>query len=439
MSQRKKFDAFQNALTQIDQAATILAPQYPNQKQFKQAITQLKTIDNLIKGEIEITLDNGDKKKFWAFRSQHNNARGPYKGGLRFHPDVCDAEVKALSIWMTWKSAITNLPYGGGKGGIAVDPKTLSQTELEKLSRAYVRFVADHIGPWQDIPAPDVNTTGQIMSWMTDEMLKIKKEQGTIEQSYLATFTGKPLIFGGSQGRDEATGLGGCYVLQEFAIAKNLTPETTKIAIQGFGNVGSWFARHATKMGFKVVAVSDSSGTIYNAAGIDGEKIVAIKKTAGNFVNAVKKNLLTAEILPTTDILYLPVDILVPAALENVITPENVEKIQASIIFEMANGPVTPEAETVLTKKNILVVPDVLVNAGGVSTSYFEWIQNLQGYYWDHQTVLERLQPLMKSSFHDVWRTFTQEKGLSLREAAYIIAMKKVIDVMIIRGQVPLN
>ena len=439
MSQTNKLDPFANALTQIDQAAKILALQYPNQKQFQSAIKQLKTINNLIKGEIEITLDNGQKKKFSAFRSQHNNARGPYKGGIRFHPDVCEAEVKALSIWMTWKSAITNLPYGGGKGGITVDPKTLSQTELEKLSRAYVRFLADQIGPWQDIPAPDVNTNGQIMSWMTDEMLKIKKEQGSIEQSYLATFTGKPLIFGGSQGRDEATGLGGCYVLQEFAQTKNLTPETTKIAIQGFGNVGSWFAHHATKMGFKVVAVSDSSGTIYNAAGIDGEKIVAIKKAAGNFAQAVKQNLLQAEILPVAEILSLPVDILVPAALENVITPDNVEKIHAPIIFEMANGPVTPTAETVLVKKGVLVIPDVLANAGGVSTSYFEWIQNLQGYYWDHQTVLNRLEPLMKSSFHDVWRTFIQEKTLSLREAAYVIAMKKVIDVMIIRGQVPLG
>ena len=439
MSQTNKFDPFTNALTQIDQAAKILALQYSDQQRFQQAIKQLKTINNLIKGEIEITLDNGQKKKFSAFRSQHNNARGPYKGGIRFHPDVCEAEVKALSIWMTWKSAITNLPYGGGKGGITVDPKTLSQTELEKLSRAYVRFLADQIGPWQDIPAPDVNTNGQIMSWMTDEMLKIKKEQGSIEQSYLATFTGKPLIFGGSQGRDEATGLGGCYVLQEFAQAKNLTPETTKIAIQGFGNVGSWFAHHATKMGFKVVAVSDSSGTIYNAAGIDGEKIVAIKKAAGNFAQAVKQNLLQAEILPVAEILYLPVDILVPAALENVITPDNVEKIQAPIIFEMANGPVTPTAEAVLVKKGVLVMPDVLANAGGVSTSYFEWIQNLQGYYWDHQTVLNRLEPLMKSSFHDVWRTFIQEKTLSLREAAYVIAMKKVIDVMMIRGQVPLE
>ncbi|MDO5561365.1 MAG: Glu/Leu/Phe/Val dehydrogenase [bacterium] len=429
-------DILQNALTQIDQAIPILEPQYPNREIFQRIIKKLKTVNNLIEGEIEITLDNGKKQKFAAYRSQHNDARGPYKGGLRFHPQVCATEVKALSIWMTWKCAITNLPYGGGKGGIAVDPKTLSQEELQRLARAYVRFLSKNIGPWQDVPAPDVNTNAQIMSWMVDEMIKIKKEEGNLNQNYLATFTGKPLNLGGSQGRDEATGLGGCYVLRSFAKAKQMQPNETKIAVQGFGNVGSWFARHAAKMGFKVVALCDSKTAIYNFEGLDVEKVAAGKKEYGSLAALVEKKIINAQILPaTTDLLYLPVDILVPAALENVITAENAAQIKAPIIFEMANGPTTPEAEEILQKNKVLVIPDVLANAGGVSTSYFEWVQNLQGYYWSKTEVLSKLEPLMESSFTDVWQMYTANKNISVRQAAYIIAMKKVIDVMIARGE----
>lgn len=428
-------DVFQNCLKQIDSAAQILAPQYPDQKTFQKILKKLKTINNLVSGELKIKMDDGSTKKFVAFRSQHNDARGPYKGGLRFHPQVCEDEVKALSIWMTWKCAITNLPYGGGKGGIAVDPKTLSAAELERLSRAYVHLVADHIGPWLDIPAPDVNTNGQIMSWMTDEMIKIKKAAGQLSQNYLATFTGKPLTLGGSQGRDEATGLGGCYVLRQFAKKQKLELKKTTLAVQGFGNVGSWFARHAHKMGFKVVALCDSKTALYNPAGLDVEKIYQGKQKYGSLKALVEKKVITASILPqTADLLYLPVDILIPAALENVITADNVAKIKAKTVFEMANGPTTPEAETILVKKNILVVPDVLANAGGVSTSYFEWVQNLQGYYWSREEVLSKLQPLMESSFADVWQMFTSHQDISLRQAAYVIAMKKVIDTMILRG-----
>lgn len=428
-------DILQNALKQIDQAVPILAPAYPDQKTFQKAIEKLKTIDKLIEGTIEITLDNGQKQKFAAYRSQHNCARGPYKGGLRFHPQVCANEVQALSIWMTWKCAITNLPYGGGKGGIAVDPKTLSAAELQRLARAYVRFLSDDIGPWQDVPAPDVNTNAQIMSWMVDEMIKIKTEEGNLNQNYLATFTGKPLNLGGSQGRDEATGLGGCYVLRSFAQAQKRIPAKTKIAVQGCGNVGSWFAYHAAKMGFCVVAISDSKTALYNENGLDVEKIFAAKKEHLSLTSLVENQTITAQILPNaSDLLYLPVDILVPAALENVITQENATQIKAKVVFEMANGPTTPEAETILVKNKILVVPDVLANAGGVSTSYFEWVQNLQGYYWSKTEVLSKLEPLMESSFADVWHTYTSQKDISLRQAAYIIAMKKVIDVMIMRG-----
>lgn len=430
-------DVFAHALTQIDQAATLLAPQYPDQKQFARALKKLKNIDNLVSGQLTIKMDDGTTKKFPAWRSQHNNARGPYKGGLRFHPAVCADEVKALSIWMTWKCAITNLPYGGGKGGIAVDPHTLSAAELQRLARAYVHLVADHIGPWQDIPAPDVNTNGQIMTWMVDEMLQLKKEQGSLDQNYLATFTGKPLEFGGSQGRDEATGLGGAYVLQQFAQTQKLTPAKTTLAVQGFGNVGAWFARHASRLGFPVVALCDSKTALYNPKGLDVEAIYQGKKAHGSLAKLVEKKLIDATILATpTDLLYLPVKILVPAALENVITVDNAASIKAQIIFEMANGPTTPGAETLLVKNQQLVIPDVLANAGGVTTSYFEWVQNLQGYYWDKQTVLTKLEPLMKGSFDDVWQMYQSQKNISCRQAAYIIAMKKVIDTMILRGQV---
>ncbi len=428
--------AFDHALTQIDTAAALLSPSYLNQKQFTAAINKLKTINHLHHGQLEITMDNGQKKQFACYRSQHNNTLGPYKGGLRFHPQVCEAEVKALSVWMSWKSAIIGLPYGGGKGGITVNPKDLSAAELERLSRAFARFLAPHIGPWIDIPAPDVNTNGQIMAWMIDELSQIRIGEGRVSENYLANLTGKPLALGGSQGRDEATGLGGLYVLQAYAEKTALKPEQTKIAIQGFGNVGSWFAHHAQANGFKVVALSDSSGTIYNEAGIDIPAIITIKKKAGNFATAIKKDLLQAQLLPATDILYLPVDVLAPAALEDVITSDNYQKIQAKLIFELANGPVTPEAEILLQQNNIIVVPDVLANAGGVSTSYFEWVQNLQGYYWSHQEVLAKLEPLMKNALSQVHAMHLNHPEQTYRQAAYLIALKNIIDTMILRGQV---
>ncbi|MBQ6154275.1 Glu/Leu/Phe/Val dehydrogenase [bacterium] len=427
--------AFANALAQIDQVAALLRDSYEDKAAFDAALKKIKIHDRLVKGVLEIKLDNGKKAKFKAYRAQHNNARGPYKGGIRFHPQVCEDEVKALSIWMTWKCAITNLPYGGAKGGIAVDPKTLSKNELERLSRAYTRLIADHIGPWQDVPAPDVNTNGQIMAWMADELLKIKTAKKQLNQNYLATFTGKPIILGGSQGRDEATGLGGCYVLNQFTKKLKLTPKTTTIAVQGFGNVGSWFARHAARLGYKVVAVSDSRHTVYNAKGLDVEKIWAGKLKYRRFPEAIKAGLFKAEVLPASDILGLDVKIFVPAALENAITIDNVKQIKADIVFEMANGPTTTDAEKYLVEQGKLLMPDVLDNAGGVSTSYFEWVQNLYGYSWSYQEVLDKLKPLMESSFADVWQMYQDHRGISLRQAAYLIAIKKVIDNMIVRGQ----
>jgi len=428
--------AYQNALVQLDDAAKILAASYEDKKQFQAIIERLKKVDRLVAGEIEITLDNGKKQKFQAYRSQHNNACGPYKGGLRFSPAVCEDEVKALSIWMSWKCAITNLPYGGGKGGVVCDPKKLSQAELERLSRAYVHLVEAHVGPWLDVPAPDMNTNPQIMAWMTDELLKIKQEKGELNQAaWLATFTGKPVEFGGSQGRSEATGLGGCYVLRQFMAARQMDMKKATVAIQGFGNVGSWFAIHASKLGFKVVALSDSGATIYNPDGFDCGEANKAKRQYRRFADAVKAGALKGEILAADEVLYLDVDVLVPAAMENVINLDNVDKIKAPVVFEMANGPTTPEAEAHLVKAGKLVMPDVLDNAGGVSTSYFEWAQNLQGYYWTKEEVLAKLQPLMEGSFADIWQIYEQHPGISLRQAAYLKALKKIVDTMLIRGQ----
>lgn len=424
--------AYQNALSQIDDAAKILAQDYADQATFKKIIKKIKTIEQLYTAKLTIALDSGKKATFQAWLGQHNNDRGPYKGGIRFHQAVCEDEIKALSTWMTWKCAITNLPYGGGKGGVAVNPKELSNSELERLSRAYVRAFIDYLGPWRNIPAPDMNTNEQIMAWMADEYQKIKHAKGDYSQNHLATFTGKPLLSGGCPGRLEATGLGGCLVLRQLAKQQKIKQVT--IALQGYGNVGGWFAHHAEKMGFKIVAVSDSRGCIYQAKGFSSEQLKTAKKQFGSFTGAVQKGALTAKVLPTEEIFSLPVEVLVPAAMENVINEDNANSIKAPIVFEMANGPTSKKAEEILTAKNILVFPDVLANAGGVTTSYFEWVQNLSGDTWEYQKVMDKLKPLMESAFADVWQTYKQHRGISVRQAAYLIAMKKVIDACWCRG-----
>lgn len=432
---------YTQALTQLDTVAHVLKDQYPDGAQFDRAIKKLETPDMVLTTELEIEMDSGEKKKFRAFRSQHNNARGPYKGGIRFHQNVSEDEVKALSIWMTWKCAVTGIPYGGGKGGIIVNPKELSAGELERLSRAYARFLGDRVGPWTDIPAPDVNTNGQIMAWMVDEWQKIMTEKyGLLMNNALATFTGKPLALGGSEGRDEATGLGGVYVLEELAKAKGWTrKKDIKIAVQGFGNVGYWFAHHADALGYTVVAVSDSKGGVYVPTGLNPAQTLKCKKETGGLESCM----CTAEScdvqhgtkITNEELLELDVDVLVPAALENVITPENAERIKARVIIEMANGPVAPDGEELLLKKGTLVIPDVLANAGGVTTSYFEWVQNLQGYAWSKAEVLAKLQPLMQNSFTEIWQ-MAEEKKLSMRMATYARAVKRVIDAMILRGTI---
>ncbi|HEX7017437.1 MAG TPA: Glu/Leu/Phe/Val dehydrogenase, partial [Patescibacteria group bacterium] len=337
-----------NAITQLNQVADLLASQYLEKARFKAAIKKLAEPDRVIEGVLSVKMDDGSTQKFQAFRSQHDNARGPYKGGIRFHQNVSLAEVKALSTWMTWKCAVTGIPYGGGKGGVIVDPRQLSAGELQRLSRAYTQLIADQIGPWTDIPAPDVNTNGQIMAWMVDEYENIQSQkQNAKNENPLATFTGKPLELGGSQGREEATGLGGVYVLEK--VAEKLgwhRPQDVTIAIQGFGNVGYWFAYHADKLGYKVVAVSGSQGGVYVEKGLNPEQTLACKEKNGTLAGCLcvedTCDISLGQEISNQDLLELDVDVLVPSALENVITSENASRLKAKVIIEMANGPVTP-------------------------------------------------------------------------------------------------
>ena len=416
-----------NAVAQLEKVAKLLRSEYVGKEDnFDAIINRLKEPNVVHQAKLEITMDDGSKKQFQAYRSQHNDARGPYKGGIRFHQNVSLEEVKALSTWMTWKCAVTGIPYGGAKGGIVVNPKELSKKELEKLSRAYVDFLTDKIGPWVDVPAPDVNTTGEIMAWMVDQYQKNLSKKGLIQENPLATFTGKPLAMGGSAGRDEATGLGGVMVLEKLVEKMKFKKKSeVKIAIQGFGNVGYWFAKHAADRGYKVVAVSGSRGGIYAKEGLDIAKTLAHKQAYGDFG--------AGKVISNEELLELKVDILVPAALENVIHKDNAAKIQAKAIIEMANGPITPEADEILAKKGIILVPDVLANAGGVTVSYFEWVQNLQGYYWSHQEVIGKLQPLMETSFDEMWST-KEKHQVDGRMATYMTAIKRVVDTMLLRG-----
>lgn len=404
---------FQTAKTQLAEAAR-LAGLDANK------IERLMQPDRYVEVSIPVRLDNGSQKIFTGFRSQHNNARGPYKGGIRYHQDVNLDEVRALSFWMTFKNACVNVPFGGGKGGIIVNPKELSVTELERLSRGYVQKMHRVLGPEVDVPAPDVNTNGQIMDWMVDEYKKI-----TNEPKSLAVFTGKPIEHGGSWGRAEATGYGGVYVF-EGLIQKKLVslPAGATIAIQGFGNVATYFAEAARSLGFIVVAVSDSKGGIYKPEGLDIAQVGEYKKQTGSVTGFAGARTIT-----NAELLELPVDVLVPAALENVLNKENAERIQAKLIIEMANGPTTPEADVVLNAKNISIIPDILANSGGVATSYFEWYQNMHNETWGKEDVLKRLKELITKALADV-ADVIQEFNITYRNAAYIVAARRILEEM---------
>ena len=361
-------------------------------------------------------------KKYSAFRVQHNNSRGPFKGGIRFHPEVSLDEVKALAFWMSLKTATADIPLGGGKGGITVNPTELSKEEIEELSRDYVRAFYKVIGPQQDIPAPDVYTTPEIMNWMCDEYEKLIGEKAP------GVITGKPIEAGGSLVRDIATALGGVYVLEE-AIKRIVLTEKT-VAVQGFGNAGMNAAKLLAERGLKIVAVSDSKGGILNNEGLNIEELVKVKSETGSVVNYTN-----GEKISNADLLELDVVVLVPSALENVITVENASEIKAKIVLELANGPTTSEADKILYSKQILVLPDILANAGGVTVSYFEWLQNNEDNYWDAETVKTKLKKKMVSAFEQIWEKYS-ENDYDFRTNTYLLAVKKILDAEKLRGRV---
>ena len=418
--------AFANAKKQIDSAAVLLESEYDDKKRFKKAVELLKKPQNVIRLNLRLKMDNGKSARFKAFRSQHNDARGPFKGGIRFHPGVSEDEVKALSTWMSIKCAVVGIPFGGGKGGVVVDPKQLSENELQQLCTKYSEALVEDIGPWKDVPAPDVNTSGREMAWMLEAY---EKKMGHQQP---ATFTGKPLELGGSQGREEATGLGGFYILQDYQELIGKLVKATRLAIQGFGNVGYWFARFASKAGYKIVAISDSSGGIYGARGVNVVELAKQKSEYGSFSKIpLSKN---QKFISNDQLLTLDVDVLVPAALENVILESNAMETKAKAILELANGPMTPEAEEIILNKKVDVLPDVLCNAGGVTVSYFEWVQNLSGYYWEKDEVNKKLKRIMDKAFNKIYE-MKKSKNISFRQAAYTLAVKRIIDAMMLRGR----
>ncbi len=372
-----------------------------------------------------VRMDDGRIVLYQGFRSQHNNALGPYKGGVRFHPGVTIDEVKALSMWMTWKCAVAGIPFGGAKGGVTVDPKHLSHGELERLSRSFFSMISEIVGPYRDVPAPDVYTDSQTMAWFMDEYSRTENNGN----SY-AVVTGKPIIIGGSLGRDSATGKGVAVTIGEAAKHLKMDLKRSTCAIQGFGNVGSYAHQFLEEMGVKVIAVSDSKGGILKKTGISFKDVTAHKKRSGSVVELAGSEEITNE-----DVLEAEVDILVPAALENVITERNARNIRAKLIGEGANGPTSPEADDILFKNRQHVIPDILANSGGVSTSYLEWVQNLQRLYWPLEEVENRLQKILVTAFAEVWKT-SQNYNVDMRMGAYIYAIGKVRDAMKIRGWV---
>ncbi len=387
-------------------------------------VERLKNFDRYIEVSIPVQMDDGTVRNFQGFRSQHNNARGPYKGGIRYHQDVNLDEVRALSFWMTFKNAVVNVPFGGGKGGIVLNPKELSEGELERLSRGYMKLMWRNFGPQLDVPAPDVNTNGQIMGWMRDEFEKLSGGE-----SSPGVITGKAISEGGSEGRTEATGFGGGFVLRQALSAGLLSGVATEtdgktIAIQGFGNVATYLAESVKELGFKIVALSDSKGGIYNENGIDIAAAEEHKKSTGALRGLKGSSETTNEAL-----LELDVDVLVPAALENVLTGENASKVKAKLILEMANGPTTPEADEIFAKNGVVVVPDILANSGGVCVSYFEWYQNVNNEKWSKEEVLKKLEEHMVAAFTEVRRV--QEKySCAMRTAAYIVALERLAEKM---------
>ncbi|MBI2483227.1 Glu/Leu/Phe/Val dehydrogenase [Candidatus Uhrbacteria bacterium] len=431
-----KQSPWQAALTQLESAAAIAQVR-------PEIIEQLRRPERVIQAEFPVRMDDGSLQFFQGYRVQHSNARGPYKGGIRFHPNVDMDEVRALAFWMSIKCAVAGIPFGGGKGGVTVDPKRLSTGELERLSRAYVRAMGMNFGPRHDVPAPDVNTNGQIMAWMVEEWKKVvgRKQRAANQNEWRATFTGKPIGKGGAAGREQATGFGGMVVLREalrtlgkqWGIRKSPT-----VIVQGFGNVGYWAARTATDFGFRVIGISDSSGGVVvddgdTGRGFDPALVLAGKEEVGQLVHFVSGGpfggVSHVRTVTNAQLLETPCDVLVPAALEGQITQKNAARVRAKLVLELANGPTTPEAEAVLRERGISVIPDVLANAGGVTTSYYEWLQNIRNVRWTEAATLRRLDALLTEQARKVL-TRAARSRVTPRQAAFAIAIERIADAM---------
>jgi len=417
-------DAFQDAVARVErigEAAEIA----------EEVLDALRRPKAVLSADVRVRMDDGSTRHFEAFRCQYNDVLGPTKGGIRFHPEVSQAEVSALALWMTLKCAVVDIPYGGGKGGVVVDPKDLSRLELERLARGYMRAMADFVGPETDIPAPDVNTNARIMGWMADEYETIHRMKAP------GVITGKPIALGGSEGREEATGRGCFHVIQEFAKRTDMKPDQTRVAMQGIGNGGYHVARLLQQEGYKIVAVSDSKGGIYSDEGFDVESLYQHKqetrKLDGVYCEGSVCEMIEHDTISNEELLALDVDVLVPAALGGVITEKNAGDVKAKLIAEIANGPVTSDADAPLHEAGVRVLPDVLANAGGVTVSYFEWVQNRGGYPWSLATVRERLEEMMSKAFTRIWEIHKSE-DVPLRDAAYRSALHRIAEGIEIHG-----
>jgi glutamate dehydrogenase (NAD(P)+) len=385
----------------------------------------LRSPKRVLEVSIPTKMDNGQVKVFSGFRVQHNVARGPAKGGIRYHPAVTLDEVKALATWMTWKTATVNIPYGGAKGGVICDPKRMSKGELERMTRRFTSEILPIIGPEQDIPAPDVYTDSQTMAWIMDTYSMTKG------YSTLGVVTGKPVSIGGSEGRNEATARGCLVVCEEACKIKKINLRGASVAIQGFGNAGSLAAKLFAEKKARVVAISDSRGGVFNSRGIDPLKAMRYKERSGTVVGMPGTSRISND-----DLLTMKCDILIPAALENSITLNNVDSIKARIVAEAANGPTTPHADEVLARKGIMLLPDILANAGGVTVSYFEWVQDLQGFFWSEGEVNAKLESVMRRAFHEVHDTMRKHRT-HMRTGAYVLAVGRVADATLVRGLFP--
>jgi glutamate dehydrogenase (NAD(P)+) len=418
MAPREDLNPFRIAQIQFDMAAEYLKLD-PGLRQI------LRSPKRVMEVSVPVKMDNAQTKVFTGFRVQHNVSRGPAKGGLRYHPNVTLDEVKALAAWMTWKTATVNLPYGGAKGGIVCDPKRMSKGELERMTRRYAAEIQPIIGPEIDIPAPDVYTDSQTMAWIMDTYAL------TVGHAAPGVVTGKPVSIGGSEGRTDATGRGVLYVVEEACKVKKINLRGATVAIQGFGNVGSAVARLFAEKKAKIVAISDSRGGVHNPRGIDPLRALRYKERSGTVVGMPG-----ASRISNDELLALKCDILIPAALENAITLHNADQIKAKIVAEAGNGPTTPHADEILSRKGVFVVPDILANAGGVTVSYFEWAQDLQGFFWQVQEVNSKLEFVMRRAFNDVHETM-RKFHVYPRAAAYILAVGRVADATLVRGLFP--